>query len=172
MMNTYVRTALFAMVAVTVTFPGTAQATVYQWQDKEGNVHFTDDLTTVPRSYREKVEVKDLPEPSVSVTPVSVELQDAQTKTPPEPDDPYVECQERVEKEKERWTRQLEQDQDRLVELNRMIHRSTASRRKNAYQRERVAVKDRIAKAEQYLRETLPPMESDCETIRYWQGEE
>lgn len=172
-MSTYVRIALFIMVAVTFSCPGIPQAKVYKWQDAEGNMHFTDDLTNVPPLYRESVKVKDLPEQAVSVIPVPIQSQDAQTNNqPPEPVDRYAECQTRVQKEKERWTRQLEQDQDRLVELNRMIHRTTAAREKNAYQRERVATKDRISHAEQALRDTLPPMESECESIRYWQGEE
>lgn len=171
-MNTYVRIALFAMVAVTVVFPGTPQATFYKWQDAEGNVHFTDDLTTVPPPYRERVKVQELPESTANVTPVSVKPQDTPAQEQPGSEDPYSECQQRVQKEKERWTRQLEEDQDRLVELNRVIHRSTESRKKNAYQRERVTLKERIAKAEEVLRDTVPPMEQECEAIRYWQSEE
>ena len=89
-----------------------------------------------------------------------------------EPGDDYEECQKKVTEEKERWTRQLEQDEDRLVELNRMIHRTTTARKKNEFQQERVTVKDRIERSQQMLREMLPPMEHECETIRYWQGEE
>jgi hypothetical protein len=94
-------------------------------------------------------------------------------KTPQEPPvSAYRECLKKVQEEKERLTRQLEEDEDRLVELNRVIRRSTTSRKKNTYQRERVAVKERIEKVEQALRDKLPPMERECESIRYWQGEE
>ena len=171
-MNTCVRISLFVMAVVTFAFPEMPRAKVYEWQDAEGNMHYTDDLTTVPPSYRESVTVKDLPEEAVSVAPVSIQPQDTQTKNQPESVDPYAECQEKVKEERERWTRQLEQDQDRLVELNRMIHRATASRKKNELQRERVAVKDRISQTEQALRDKLPPLESECQSIRYWQGEE
>ncbi len=34
-------------------------ATIYKWVDKEGVVHFTDDLTKIPPSYRDRVDVED-----------------------------------------------------------------------------------------------------------------
>ncbi len=171
-MKYYGGIALFVMALVTFAFPGMPGATIYRWQDAEGNTHFTDDLTRVPPSHRERATVEDLPEQPVNVTPAPPPPPDTPTKDPPQPVDTYAECQERVQKEKERWTRQLEQDEDRLVELNRAIHRTVTSRVRNAFRRERVAVKDRIAQAQQVLRETMPPMEHECETIRYWQGEE
>lgn len=172
-MRNYGRIALFVMALVTFAFPRVSQATIYSWQDAQGNTHFTDDLTRVPPSQRDRVEVENLPEDPVNVTPVAVPPpSDAPTQDPSEPVDNYTECQKKVTEEKEKWTQQLEQDEDRLVELNSVIHRTTSSRQKNQFQRERVAVKDRIAKSQEMLRETLPPMEHECETIRYWQGEE
>jgi hypothetical protein len=149
-----------------------SQATIYKWQDAQGNTHFTDDLTRVPPSQRDRVKVENLPEQPVNVAPAPLPPSNAPTVDSSEPDDSYEECLKKVTEEKERWTTQLEQDEDRLVELNRVIHRATTSRKKNAFQQERVAVKDRIAKSQQMLREKLPPMEHECETIRYWQGEE
>ncbi len=149
------------------------QATIYRWQDAQGNTHFTDDLTRVPPSQRERATVENLPEQPANVTPAPSPPPPATpTQDPSEPVDNYKECQKKVTEEKERWTNQLEEDQDRLVELNRVIHRATTSRKRNQWQRERVAVKDRIAKSQQMLLETLPPMEHECETIRYWQGQE
>ena len=171
-MRDYGRIALFVMALVTFAFPRMSQATIYRWQDAHGNTHFTDDLTQVPPSERDRAKVEDLPERPVNVAPAAPPPSDTPTKDPSEPVDNYTECQKKVNEEKERWTRQLEQDEDRLVELNRMIHRTTIARKKNAYQRERVAVKDRIVKSQIVLRETLPPMEHECETIRYWQDEE
>ena len=60
------------------------------------------------------------------------------------------------------------QDRERLDELNVLIRRTVTSRHKNAYQRERVALKERIEQAESALREDLPPMEEECEAFRYW----
>jgi hypothetical protein len=176
-MRDYGRIALIVMALVTFACPRISQATIYRWQDAQGNTHFTDDLTRVPPSQRERVKVENLPEQPVNVVPAAPPPSDTPTKDPSEPVDSepvdnYKECQKKVTEEKERWTRQLEQDEDRLVELNRVIHRATTSRRKNEFQRERVAVKDRIAKSQEVLRETLPPMEHECETIRYWQSEE
>ena len=173
------RIALFVLALVTFAFPRMSQATIYSWQDAQGNTHFTDDLTRVPASQRERVEVENLPAQPANVTPAApAPPSDTPDEDPSEPvDDPsepvddYKECQKKVTEEKERWTQQLEQDEDRLVELNRVIHRTTSARKKNQFQRERVAVKDRIAKTQEVLRETLPPMEHECETIRYWQGE-
>lgn len=166
------RIALIVMALVTFAFPRMSQATIYRWQDAQGNTHFTDDLTRVPPSQRDRVEVENLPAEPINVTPAAPTPPATSTKDPSEPVDSYEECQKKVAKEKERWTRQLEQDEDRLVELNKAIHRATTSRKKNEFQRERVAVKDRIGKTQEVLRETIPPMEHECETIRYWQGEE
>ena len=166
------RIALFVMALVTFAFPRMSQATIYSWQDGQGNTHFTDDLTRVPASQRERVTVENLPEQPVNVAPAAPPPSDTPAMDPSEPVDNYKECQKKVTEEKERWTQQLEQDEDRLVELNRVIHRTTSARKKNQFQRERVAVKDRIAKTQEVLRETLPPMEHECETIRYWQDEE
>ena len=171
-MRYYGKIALFVMALVTFAFPRVSQATFYSWQDAQGNTHFTDDLTRVPPSQRERVEVQDLPEYPVNVAPAASPPPATPTQDPSEPVDSYKECQKKVTEEKEKWTQQLEQDEDRLVELNRVIHRTTSARKKNGFQRERVAVKDRIAKSQEALRETLPPMEHQCETIRYWQGEE
>jgi len=170
-MRYYGRIALFVMALVTFAFPRMTQATIYRWQDAQGSTHFTDDLTRVPPSQRERVKVENLPEQPVNVAPAAPPPSDTPTKDPSEPVDNYGECQKKVTEEKERWTSQLEQDEARLVELNRVIHRATSSRKKNEFQRERVAVKDRIAQSQQMLRETLPPMEHECETIRYWQDE-
>lgn len=168
------RIALFVMALVTFAFPRMSQATIYSWQDEQGNTHFTDDLTRVPPSQRERVKVENLPEEPVNVTAAVASPSAMQTpdSSESEPVDNYKECLKKVTEEKERWTRQLEQDEDRLVELNKAIHRTSISREKNEFQRERVAVKDRIAQSQQALLEKLPPMEHECETIRYWQGEE
>jgi hypothetical protein len=173
-MRHYGTISLLVLTLVTFAFPVTSSATIYKWEDAQGNTHFTDDLTRVPPSQREDVEIENLPTgpanvaPAAAVSPAAA----APAQDDSEPRNDYEECQKRVTEEKEKWTNQLEEDEDRLVELNRLIHRATASRKKNAYQRERVAIKERIAKCQELLRDTIPPMEHECETIRYWQGEE
>jgi len=170
----YLRTVFFVMGLVTFVFQGMGGAAYYKWKDAEGSLHFTDDLTTVPPAFRDRARIQNLPDESINVTPAPAPApaSDTSTDTSSQPVDKYAECQKRVKKEKERWTRQLEENQDKLVELNRMIHRAVTSRKKNEFQRERIAVKERIAQAEKALRDTLPPMENECEAIRYWQGGE
>ena len=44
-------------------------ATIYKWVDKEGVVNFTDDLSKVPPSYRNRVEVEERKDVKGAVTP-------------------------------------------------------------------------------------------------------
>ncbi len=44
-------------------------ATIYKWVDKEGVVNFTDDLSKVPFSYRNRVEVEERKDVKEKVTP-------------------------------------------------------------------------------------------------------
>jgi hypothetical protein len=170
-MKCYGGIVLFVTALVTFLFPGTPLAEIYSWQDAQGNTHFTDDLTRVPPCQREGAKVETLPEEAANTTPAPATEPVPETEEEP-PVDAHSECQARAQKERERWTAELEQDQDRLVELNRLIHRSTTSRDTNELQRQRVAVKDQIAKAEEALRGTVPAMEEECEALRYWQTEE
>jgi len=65
------------LVVLLFAFPLQA-GTLYKWVDKQGGVHFTDDLTKVPPSYRNQVETeesKDVPE---AVTPSPPQAPDAQ----------------------------------------------------------------------------------------------
>jgi len=174
-MSSYSRIALSVMVAVTFAFLGTPRAAIYTWEDADGNVHFTDDLTNVPPSYRDEVGVEELSEQPVNITPAppAVTAPSATpSREPSKPANEYAACKKRVEEEKERLSDQLAQDQGRLAELNTLIRRTVTSRQKNAYQRERVAVKERIDHAEKVLRDTLAPLEQECESIGYWQGKE
>ncbi len=164
------RIVFFVMVLVTFVSYGISGAAFYKWKDAEGNIHFTDDLTRVPPAFRDRARVQNLPEEALNVTPAPPPAAASPSGDSSQPVDQYAACQKRVKKEKERWTHQLEEDQDRLVELNRMIHRTVTARKRNEFQRERVVVKERIAQAEKALRDTLPPMENECESIRYWQG--
>ncbi len=168
-MKSYGEMVLFVTALVTFLFSGTLPAEIYRWQDTQGNTYFTDDLTKVPASQRKGAEVEILPVKPVSATPAAEPVPETEEEPPV---DAYAECQKGAQKERERWTSQLEQNQDRLVELNRLIHRSTTSRANNELQRERVAVKDQIAKAEEALRDTVPALEEECEALLYWRTEE
>jgi len=171
-MRSFVKIALLVVALVAFVFPANSGATIYRWQDSEGNLHFTDDLMRVPPSYRERVQVEDLPEESVSVIPVPPMPSDMQTEDQPDPVDAYAECRKELEAEKQRWSDQLREDRERLEELKRLIHRTVIARQKLEYQRELVEVRDRISQAEEVLRDVLPEKQRQCESIRYWQTTE
>lgn len=45
---------LFLLLAAPPLAPGPAAADIYRWEDDAGTIHFTDDLSTVPREFRSK----------------------------------------------------------------------------------------------------------------------
>ena len=136
----------------------------YRWEDKDGNVHFTDDLTRVPKPARDKVEVLDMPSPPVSSQPVTDSYSTEETET--EKPDPYAQCRAELDKETAKWTKQLEKDKEALEKLSREIHRTVYARKKGDLRRERVALKGRIEQAENMLQVKLPERDYECERLR------
>jgi len=63
---------LILLVLLVFTIPAYA-ATVYKWVDKEGVVNFTDDLSKVPPSYRDRVEKEETKDVKELVTPPPAE---------------------------------------------------------------------------------------------------
>ena len=59
---------LILLVLLVFAIPAYA-ATVYRWVDKEGVVNFTDDLSKVPPSYRDRVEKEETKDVKELVTP-------------------------------------------------------------------------------------------------------
>ena len=55
---------LLAILAMLVLTPNTAKADFYKYVDKNGNIVFTDDLSTIPKNQRSKAEKYDEPPPS------------------------------------------------------------------------------------------------------------
>ena len=47
---------IFSIFVILLLASSLQAGTIYKWVDKEGVVHFTDDLTQVPPSYRDRVE--------------------------------------------------------------------------------------------------------------------
>ncbi len=65
---------LILLIVLTFTIPAYA-ATIYKWVDKDGVVNFTDDLSKVPPSYQDRVEVetrKDVREERVPSLPPAI----------------------------------------------------------------------------------------------------
>ena len=71
-------------ILVVLLFAFSLQAgTLYKWVDKQGVVHFTDDLTKVPPSYRNQVEAEE-----------SKDIQEEVTPSPPQTVNPDTEEEE------------------------------------------------------------------------------
>ena len=62
---------LFILLILLIFSVPSYAATVYKWVDKEGVVNFTDDLSKVPPSYRNRVEVEERKDVKEKVTPPS-----------------------------------------------------------------------------------------------------
>ena len=165
-----------AFLGLLVFFPFQAQAVTYQWTDEQGNIHFTDDLTNVPPSFREYVETVPLPEYEHPPSPAPAATTPPAYPLPEKEDEPFslepgrspllgpaAKCREELYKEKKRLKKQLASDQARLEELKKLIHRTARSRLKNRYQRERVQVKERILQAQKVMDEGWPQRERECE---------
>ena len=60
---------LFILLILLVFAVPVYAATVYKWVDKEGGVHFTDDPSKVPPSYRNRVETEERKDVKEKVTP-------------------------------------------------------------------------------------------------------
>ncbi len=63
------KTLLILMVLLIFAVP-VYPATIYKWVDKEGVVNFTDDLSKVPASYRNRVETEERKDVKEEVTPL------------------------------------------------------------------------------------------------------
>jgi len=62
----------FFILLILLTFSIPAySATIYRWVDKDGVVNFTDDLSKVPSSYRNRVETEERKDVKEKVTPQS-----------------------------------------------------------------------------------------------------
>jgi len=62
---------LFILLILLIFSVPSYAATVYKWVDKEGVVNFTDDLSKVPPSYRNRVEVEERKDVKEKVAPPS-----------------------------------------------------------------------------------------------------
>jgi len=150
--------------------PGEAGATTYRWTDPQGNLHFTDDLTTVPSSYRDRVEIVPLPETSApSPDPVvgrRPALDDANAEDEERAVAAYEECIAAVEKARGDLEVSLSEDRDLLDRLSRGLHRTSITRHKIDLRKEREEVMARIEENEARLRADIPSMERACDRMK------
>lgn len=73
------RLIVFLMLAL----PLTAVAEIYSWTDASGTVHFTEDLSQVPKQYRKKLKVRDDSLQPVAPVPAVPEPAEKRPATPP-----------------------------------------------------------------------------------------
>jgi hypothetical protein len=144
---------------------------VYMWKDSQGNAHFTDDLTQVPASERDKVNTLSLPDlpapPQPSDQGPGVSGPQGQGLEE-EIEDPMATCQERIRKEVARLKKQLADDSRQVEEITRQIHRTGTSRRKNELQRERADLNERIDHTQTMLGTNLPAQARECRMEPDW----
>lgn len=151
-------------------------AQVYQWTDAEGTTHFTDDLSQVPSSQRDRTEVLTLPEgPPPSPSGAEEEeqagelpAQDSRTELEEMLVDPLAACQGSVRGEAMKLKKQMDGDTKRLAEINRQMHRTPFAREKNDLQRERVELKQRIEEARARLDGELADRARECQLEPDW----
>ncbi|MEW6441662.1 MAG: DUF4124 domain-containing protein [bacterium] len=153
--------ALAGLLAAAL-LPGVSRAAIYEWEDDRGTRHFTNDPRLVPAPFRERLEVLPLPEVTIFKSFVSAPEAESGARGRPRGEDPAAVCMEQVRREQDQWSQRLAQEQTELEELNKKIHRTQTSRKKNDLQRERVDLRARIAEAEEVLKQDLPARASMC----------
>lgn len=149
---------------------------VYEWTDAEGTTHFTDDLTQVPSSQRNKAEILTLPEgpPPRHAVPEEKEntgelpVQDSRAELEEMVVDPLAACQGAVRGEAMKLKKQMDGDTKRLDEITRKIHGTQTSREKNELQRERLGLKKRIEEARARLEGELAARARECQMEPDW----
>ncbi len=113
---------LFTVTAVFVV--SIARGEIYQWQDQEGQVHFTDDLSKVPKDMRRRVQV--LPQeaiPAGQPEEVAPEEEKLGTKEDISPSDEDASTGADLEEEKVRLEKKIQEDTEALEALSRAINR-------------------------------------------------
>lgn len=133
-----------------------AHAEVYQWKDKQGNPHFTDDPGRVPQGMRETI--KEVPMPPSRTVPRGEEvIQEETPENNPEGADALSDQEppKAIETEADKLRKKLNQDSDDLQELNRAIRRNVTTQKRGQLQRERIQLKDEILQDKKLLDESL-----------------
>ena len=150
--------------------PGSMEAATYRWTDEQGNVHFTNDLATVPAPLLDQVEDVPLPEPAadppdrapdpVTAGPPSGETRDTEYEDPALIE--YEDCVADLQKVREDVEQSLARDRELLDPLNRGIHLSATAHKRQDLQRTRAEVNARIEENQNRLETEIPRMEWEC----------
>jgi hypothetical protein len=142
-------------------------AEIYQWQDKEGNLHFTDDPGKAPKEMRDKVEIVPMPSSS-STSGQQPQLQTEESEDVGPVDASNAEERKPFEEEVSKWQKKLEEDSATLEDLNRLINLTHTSWKRNELHRERARLESQIFEDKKMLNEILPNKGRDLNIERYW----
>ena len=119
------KTIFSIFVILLLAFPLQA-GTLYKWVDKQGGVHFTDDLTKVPPSYRNQVEEEESKDVQEKVTPSPPQAVNPDTREGESNTDLYGHdaawWQERVRP----WKEQLKEATEKYEAAQRKFSENTA----------------------------------------------
>lgn len=145
------------------------QAEIYQWQDKDGNLHFTDDPGNVPQYMRDRIKIVPMPsyrsntEPQPTSQARGIEDVDSENVS-----NSKAEAREAFQEEVSRWQKKLEEDLASLEELSRSINLTHTSWKRNQLKSERVGLENQILEDKKMLEEVLPKKGLELDIERYW----
>ena len=89
--------------------PAPSRADIYRWEDSQGTVHFTDDITNIPPQYRKNSTLLIREAPSFAPLPQAAPPAGIPQASPPPNAGPALSAQEQAEREKEDLASQVEQ---------------------------------------------------------------
>ena len=98
-----------AFLLILLSPPAPSRADIYRWEDSQGTVHFTDDLTNIPPQYRKNSTLLIREAPSFAPLPQAAPPAGIPQASPPPNAGPALSAQEQAEREKEDLASQVEQ---------------------------------------------------------------
>ncbi len=99
----------------------TSRADIYQWEDSQGTLHFTDDISTIPPPYRKKATQLIREGPSVISPLQSSPSPDGQPPAPPRGGFSNEETARDAVREKEELASQVEQQKAKIAAKEKLI---------------------------------------------------
>jgi hypothetical protein len=156
---------IFLILAI-LFFTSSLQAgTIYKWVDKEGGVHFTDDLSQVPPSYLDRVETEESKDVKGGVTPPPSQAVTPENKEEETTTDIYGQDEDWWRDQVRPWKEQLKESTENLEKAQKKFTEKTEElSQKNLGSRARLKVESdkfkeekakyeaQIAKANEMLR--------------------
>ena len=117
-----------AFLLILLSPPAPSRADIYRWEDSQGTVHFTDDLTNIPPQYRKNSTLLIREAPSVFPPPQAAPPAGIPQASPPPNARPALSAQEQAEREKEDLASQVEQLKAKIAAKEKHISAVDAKR--------------------------------------------